>query len=47
MSDKPIVTGPAPMVICPTCGPTNVMYAGRVLYQQCKRCAALLKLLAE
>lgn len=31
-----------PMIVCPYCGPENVMYAGRVVSIVCKACRELL-----
>ena len=29
-----------PMIVCPYCGPENIMYAGRVLSMICCKCVA-------
>ena len=37
-----ILTGPGPLVVCNVCGPTTLMYAGRIIYKTCDRCRRLL-----
>ncbi len=43
MSNDKIITGPRPLLVCPICGPQNMLYAGRVIAKTCKRCEELMK----